>query len=261
MSFKIANHAIRMVFANLEDVLKLTLVPYVILTLIGMSLSYVFTGTLNWQGNGFGVQINAGPNATESLDPTALLGILIYIPIYLPLTAWLAGGWHRFVLAEEYPSGFMPRWQRGRIAPYAIRVIQLFFTLIAGVLIMALAIYGLNLLGSAVAVLGGIALGVTLIVIYTRISIVLPAISIDRSEFGIAAAFEATEGASGTILGATLVFFLYLIVVMVVAAGVSLVAPFLTTSFEIILEWVTLVVGISFLTTLYGVIVEGRSLG
>ena len=100
-----------------------------------------------------------------------------------------------------------------------------------------------------------------LIVLYTRISIVLPAISIDRSEFGIAAAFEASEGKSGKILGAILVFFVYMLVVLIAAAGVSLVAPFLTTSFEIILEWVTLVVGISFLTTLYGVIVEDRSLG
>ncbi|MEO0486793.1 MAG: hypothetical protein AAF092_12885 [Pseudomonadota bacterium] len=262
MSFKIANHAIRMVINNLEDVLKLTLVPYILISIIGVGLSVAFTGTFNWAGNGWAVSLN-DPEALngETLSPGAIFGFVLYMIIYLPLVAWLAIGWHRFVLAEEYPNGFMPPWQRGRTLPYVIRFVMVFLAFFFASVVAGIVIILLSTLALPLGVVAGVIAFPMLFLFYTRISIVLPAISIDRGDFNIGAALRATKPHNWTIFGAMLVFLLYIIALMIVAALLSAIMPFLTSSFEIIIEWLFLVIGISFLTTLYGITVEGRTLG
>lgn len=261
MPFKIANHAIRMVFANLEDVLKLTLLPYIAITLLGLALDFAVTGNVTWSESAFDLNPPAeGEAETAQGVATAVVGSLLYLIPYLILTAWLAVGWHRFVLAEEYPTGFVPKWQAGRMVPYIWRFLQVFLTLAITIVGVGVAVMMIGFVAEPLAALVGLAMALVVVVLNVRLSLVLPAVSIDRSDFGIQAAFAATAGFGWMILGAIAVLTLYVFGVLLIVAVLSLISPAFVVASTVLLQWLFLVIGISFLTTLYGVIVEGRQL-
>jgi len=263
MSFRIANHAVRMVVNNLSDVVKLTAVPFLAYSVASLVLSQAFTGTWNWGGNSFaGVNVDLTGNEvqTTELAMRDLLGVIINVIVYLPLAAWLAIGWHRFVLAEEYPTGFVPPWPKGRVVPYVTRVILLFAFYVLGFVALGLLVWGLALIVAPAGILVGFVLAIFLLVAFVRLSIVLPAISIDRSDIGFGSAWTETKGLGWRILGTILVLALYFLPILLIAALVVGVIPAIELPLTLLLEWLGLVITISLLTTLYGIAIEGRQL-
>ncbi|MEO1704063.1 MAG: hypothetical protein AAFR50_01810 [Pseudomonadota bacterium] len=262
MAFRIANHSIRMVWANLDDVLKLTLVPYIVIAFASALLGIAFTGSPTWGGSNFDMaaQVADGGFANEAVSFTETIGSFLNLVIYLVLAAWLAIGWHRFVLAEEYPSGFMPAWNGPRIRSYVGRVVLILVVFFGVSFVAALVVVGLANVSQLVAAPLGIVIVLGITIFYVRISIMLPAISMDRQDFGLKAALEATKPFQLVILGTIAVYALYTIGMVLAMLLVLSIAPFLAMPFQLILEYLLLLVGISTLTTIYGVAVEGREL-
>ncbi|MGR3468899.1 MAG: hypothetical protein ACU0CI_13580 [Shimia sp.] len=274
MAWSLAVHAVRMVFQNFIDVLKLTLVPFLLISLIPIALSYALTGTAFW-GQASIADIGAllsgdfeALGATAESDVAgsgmAVFGQLVTFVVYLPLAAWLAIRWHRFVLAEEYPQGWFPAWPTGLVGGYIWKVILLMLAYFGLFLLTLLPVLLLSTLGEGAAiVIGGVLTFVGVVFVFValvRWSIILPATSIGRSDFGFRDAWAATQGMGWTVLGALVVLVIFAIAAAIPLGLVFLIAPPLGIVANIALNWVTTVVGISFLTTLYGVAVEGREL-
>ena len=263
MSWKFANHSIRMVIRNFDDAVRLTLVPFLLYSFITATLSQVFTGTWNWGGNGFGsmsVELNGSSGVATALDAIGLVGALINIAIYLPMAAWLAIAWHRFVLAEEYPTGYLPAWNKDRILRYVGKMITLFGLYLVVLLGAAVILLAVGSVSPALSVVATIVFLLAVVSLTLRVSTILPAASVDNQGYGVAAALEQTKPYSWAIFGMFWVYLLYIVPIVIVVGILVGLIPVLNLPMTVLLEYVFLLVGISALTTIYGVAVEGREL-
>jgi hypothetical protein len=111
---------------------------------------------------------------------------------------------------------------------------------------------------AAAGLFSTLSLGLALYVSYMwlRFGIVLPATAVGRP-MGFGEAWRATSPYGNAILGSA-------VILVLINIGISLVGAILPAPLAVLLtvaaNWVILMVGISILTTLYGVIVERRTL-
>lgn len=198
----------------------------------------------------------------ESYGPTPVVAPLVSSLFQAVTALWVAVAWHRFILLEEKPSGYLPTFNGSRILSYfghgllvALVVIGVFAVIgiIGGVLVS---------MGGPISVIGVgffIAGGVIVVYISARIYVILPAAAIGES-LTISQGWEATKGYTGTIVFA---YFLYILAAVVIGFVVGLVSMFLGilgTLVLISLNVFLIMIGMSFLTTVYGVTVEQREL-
>ena len=125
------------------------------------------------------------------------------------------------------------------------------------ILIMALA----NILFSNIvtAAIFGVALNVLYAFVWFRVAISLPSVAVGE-HMGSMDAWEITSEHSRDILMMSVVI---IVLNSVMSMGVATLfggLPLVAFILRIIVQWTTMMVGISVLTTLYGHIVEGRSL-
>ena len=105
MSFEIVRHAFVMVFGNLRDSIKVSLVPLLLIVLATFLLPPLFGLSMADVATAANVQAMmeghpAGPMAS-------VVGLLLAV-LYFFSMSWIAVGWHRFILLEEYPR-FLPQ--------------------------------------------------------------------------------------------------------------------------------------------------------
>lgn len=236
--------------------LRIGLVPFILTQIVGMMFYHAFTGS-----------VFASPETlAASIQRVGIgayyLGFLALLAVNIIILGWLAVNWHRFILLQEYPSGFMPRFWVDQTKSYVTKLILIML------LVMALAI-PLGLVAGMIVValnsLGPVALRLPIIALYSvigwvvmRLSLVLPSVSIGK-EMTFTEAWSETKEMAGSIFW------------VAVISGILTSAPGLLTFlapnsvvFNFVISLVVGFVGImmaaSILTTLYGVIVEKREL-
>ena len=186
----------------------------------------------------------------------------------------IAVSWHRYILRDEVPQG----WQRlrldGTVWRYIGNVILSFLAMFAVVFAGAIP------LGALVFVLGPrdgggatllvvafvIALMCVAMVIFYRLSIKLPAVALERQDFHFGDAWRASVGNSWQILGLILLFFVVMIVVGLGTAAIAYVLArmpgtaglAIAIAVQVIVNWISTILGVTLLTSLYGFFVEGR---
>ena len=176
---------------------------------------------------------------------------------------WIAVSWHRFVLIDELPNAPIPKFHRDRIFVYFGRGVQ------TALIVMLVGIVPVALLGLLVFLtkseqilvpFGIIATIITLVVSY-RLAPMLPGAAIGQS-IGAGAAWAATSGAFGTIFGLAVISAIASLVLDLPAELLKLLpgGSFLVFGWFFITTWVKLMVGVSILTTIYGVYIEKRVL-
>ncbi|MDA7550724.1 hypothetical protein N8760_02745 [Rhodobacteraceae bacterium] len=148
---------------------------------------------------------------------------------------WVAVAWHRFILSEEIPSGYIPI------------TIFLAFPLF-GDLSQTYLTYIFYLL---ISMLCG--------PILFRFSTVLPAAALGK-RFTWGAAWQATKGSIGSLVLVALVLWGGLMGANEHVTNLISGNLFLLALWAILFEWVFLMIHISILTTLYGHYVEKRAL-
>jgi len=242
MGLRIFMHSLRLVFTQLGDALRVSGVLYLIVVAVSALL-------------GATTRHPSPPNIF-----LAILGALVTGLAYL----WIAIGWHRFVLLDERPPTWVPQLPGDRLPAYLGRSIQLSF--LAGVAgcaiwlpVMILFAVGFPPL---ITIVGGLGALTVLLLVSYRLAPMLPGAALG-SALGVKEAWAATSGANGTILllavvtaiGSVLLglptYFMF-----ISAAGPS---P-LSFVWGSIAGWINLMVGVSILTTLYGVYVQKRSI-
>jgi hypothetical protein len=249
--FRIFMHSLRMVFGNLGHVLRLSAVLYAIF--------FAVFGMLGLGGSGQ-VNLEVGEDVSPQTVGFAVLGVILAVLFAFLGQIWIIVNWHRFVLLEDYPRGWIPHWPGVAVFAYLGRAILLALMIALIFVPVLLVVTGLLVAAPGIGVVmvsGLAALGSYL---FFRLGVVLPAAAIgERLSFG--EAWRATRDPDGAVV---------LLVFVVVAAGLVLQlpvllldgfgAPLLSGAFGLVAGWVNMIVGASILTTLYGHYVQGRQI-
>jgi hypothetical protein len=236
MGVKLFMQAIRLVLNNWRDALRITGLLYFVPVI---AAHFVFAG--------------ADP---ESPPP---LGILVVLVTFV-CSMWIAVAWHRFILLDERPAGLLPPFEGGRVLSYFGYSLLLGFIAVPVVVVVSLVVGGMAAIAGPPILV--IALPIMVFIILTigyRLGLILPASSVGKP-LKLNEAWAATSGANGDV-----------IVLALLSAGGSLLltlptlvlvgplAP-LGQIWDAVSTWFAVLVGVSILTTLYGVFIEGRAL-
>ncbi|MDZ4087729.1 MAG: hypothetical protein U1E69_13125 [Tabrizicola sp.] len=254
MSLRIFLHSLRQVFGNLSGALRvsgvLMLVQFAVFLTLGRSLPTDEAGMRQLMMQG------------EMPWGRIVLSALVSTVLWL----WIIVGWHRYILLNEQPR-LVPTFRLDRMLGYFGK------SLLVGLILLPLALI-LGFVGGSIAsgmVQGGgkaiPALVVMGLIVYVPVSVVgmrlgtmLPGAALEPG-VPVFSGWEATRGATLTILG-----------VMVLSVGFSLVLEFVgmgvfgdprsvpSLIYELVRQWIIAMVGASILTTLYGHYVEKRPL-
>ncbi len=241
MGWKIFSHSVFLLNHNLRDALRISS-PLIVM----MILNFVLGGALTIDS------LEGGRTATSGT--TLLLQLLTGIA-----GLWVAVAWHRFVLLEEH-GGSLPTFHGRRMLSYFFVILLLMIVLavaggvagaLAGILFGSLTpLFLVAVLAIAVAAMWG----------FYRLSPLLPAAALGES-MGVKQAWEATSELSGSVLAAALLLIFFSILCGAAAALIMFQVSILIGVILIaVLQWAYTMVGISILTTIYGVAVEGREI-
>lgn len=253
----IFSHSARLVLRNWKEALQIGLLPIVLVIAVGV---------LILGGDFISMATQGGPDMmADDIGAMAGFGIKFFLvwifALFFMLTVVV--NWHRFVLLEEYPSGWVPPFQLGLALGYFGRILML--VLLAMVIILPLGFVGAMLDGGT----GGEGVFTGLIILFAslflgiafyRVAAILPAGAIGQP-ITIGRAWEATQGATGTIVVLVLVLFAVNLCLQLVVAVLSLVFAPLAALAAIAAGVFMGLVSVSVLTTFYGHYIEGRAIG
>ncbi|MEQ1902427.1 MAG: hypothetical protein ABL866_17040 [Devosia sp.] len=238
---------------NFEGALRVSAVLYLMIVALGLALQML------------GIPDLSDRDQLKALLEAGRFPWIPFILIYLAsaiCALWIAVGWHRFILLDENP-GIVPPLNGGRLFAYFLRGLLVGLILIPIYLVFVLLMFGLAVatrgnLPDIVLTLLPIAIVIPASMIFLRLSVALPGAALG-AEGGILDTWEKTRGTMGTFLALTLILGAF-----GVAAGLVtllfLNVPLLLMFWSYLYGWVSLMVGVSILTTLYGHYVEKRAL-
>ena len=281
MGWQVVRHSLGLMARNWLALLRLLALPFLLAAILsqGVTLPAPDPGTRV-------VQPPSAPEADLRIDPAApmtfeeimaaqeaqdqarlradrpqrLLGAAAAFLLWAGAVAWTAVGWHRFILREE-PIPFLPAAPPRLMASYASRLV-----LLAGVLLGAFvaAVLPIGLLmqplrDSPVALLGifALPLAVTFWVLM-RLGLILPALAL-RERLTLGDSCNATAPFAGALVRLALGFAGVIVLQAILLSYLPLGDPWwalLAFSRNLLL----VAFALSLLTTLYGHLVEGRSL-
>ncbi len=253
--WKIFTHSLGMVFNNLGAALKISLVLYLINSVVGIYFGSKYGDVLNGMESGY-----------LFLAPQGFWGAWFVTMLIGGITSlWIAVSWHRYILLEENPGTMLPPFNFERILAYFFTSILLgliiaFVAMIVG-MISGVILAGLVSLqnGPVLQLLLQIMVMGPVIYVFYRLSLSLPAAALGQP-VGIGESLKLTKPASGAII--------QLMVIGLIAVGVlklpslfnSDPSSLLNLVYTHVIGWFIMMGSISVLTTLYGVYAEKREL-
>jgi len=247
--WQILIHSVRLVFRNLDAALRVSLVPYVI---SGVAMVLLALPAMR-------VMTTGAPEAMVQIAPSVWTNFILYMVIYGIVALWIAVAWHRYVLLEEMPQGWIPTFHGAPMLGYFLKGLLIMGAIVLSVLItsviLGLAIGWAGPLGASIVAMGTVAVGTY---IFYRLCPMLPSAAVGEP-MRLNDALDATKGASGTIaVLVALVLIASFIIQLPTMFGAADSAFALAYSF--VINWLSMLVGVSVLTTFYGHYVEGRSI-
>jgi hypothetical protein len=188
------------------------------------------------------------------------------LPYYLLTTlsfASIAVTWHRYVLRDEWPVGL----ERLRIDRTVLRYVgNLFILTLLLMIAMVFPLVISQLVERVVPSIGIFTFGLVMVLAITlsfRLGLVFPAIAIGNKDYHFRDAMTQTKGSVGAIVWyAMLIVASVMLVRIVVFDGLLMrlgLPPLALFGLDFGYQWVTTILGITALTTLYGFFAEGRN--
>ncbi|WP_300549593.1 threonine dehydratase [Roseovarius sp.] len=249
-AWKIFTLSLKMIFGNLPQVMKITLVP----ALIGFAFLIGYMAILGISTS----QLSGVESGSGAIGGGAAFGGFLLMLVLVMIALWVIVAWHRFVLLAEYPTGWIPTLRFDRILSYAGHAILLgllsFVIVLPVGLLMGVTASAAPIAGMVLMVLVILALNV----IIFRLSPILPAAAIAKP-LRMKEAWEATKGADGTILLLLIILSGFQFVLQF-ALSLLVVIPVLGLLIMPVGLLISALINVSILTTLYGHFIEGRDL-
>jgi hypothetical protein len=246
-------HAVRMVVNNLSTAIRISGA----LMAVQLVVAWVFAGGYVAMGSDVGMLVNTGR--------VSGFGAFLMFIVSIVTSMWIAVAWHRFILIEEQPGSVIPAFNGAAIGSYfvaglifALILILIFIPVafLVGILAIPLTMSTTGQPGLIGAALFGALIYLPLAYIAYRISPILPSAALGE-RMALKDAWYAT-GTSG---------YAFVVLTLVsVLAGVIVQAPASILGWPIgpiwlfLVQWATVMVGASILTTIYGHYVEKRPL-
>jgi hypothetical protein len=241
MGWQIFTHSVRLVWANLGVALRISALLYIISAAFQV-----------WaQVSGFGTMEDGVPN-TEGAG-IQFIGTIVSVITSL----WIAVAWHRYILLEEEPDGFLPNWNGGRMAAYFGRSILIGLAMVAVVLVASLPI-AIGLQGPLAAAILSVG-SIFAVFLFYRLCAILPSAAVGEP-LTMSAAWKATEGTTGTIFVIILCMIGGLILLVLPGAILASISLMLGIIYMVAAQWFITMFGISLFTTFYGYFIEKREL-
>lgn len=249
-------HSLKQVLGNLPGAIKVSALPYAVQFVV----SFFLTRPDKMAA------MSGDPMAMMEGGPSLVAQLLSLVVVVLT-SVWIAVAWHRYILKNEVPAGFVPPIHKDRMIAYFVRALLIgLLMIVVGFVLGFIA----ALVGGAVGMATGSLILVTLVfallvyfpifVIAYRISTSLPASAVTEDAGSFMAGWDATKGENGTFIGLGLVsaavMFLNGYISISLLSGVL---P-LFIIWTLVFNWLAMMVGLSVLTTLYGHFVEKRAL-
>lgn len=237
--FKIFAKAIELVLNNGKAAAQIALVPMLLMILVTVGAAHSLRGTS-------GGAVAFGPGVFLA----AVVGVFSWL--------WVAVAWHRFILLSEYPSGWVPAIKPSKIGSYfahsllialALAVILVPLVLVVGIIFSASSV--LTLLVSFIFYMMGTLL-------FYRLSPILPAAAIGKPP-SVSGAWNATRGRVDTFVGLIVAGVVFGIIVGLLSSIVTRL-PMIGGILDLLVQVIAILIGVSVLSTIYGVFVEERSL-
>ncbi len=253
MAWQLVRHAFAMIFGNLGQALKVSLIPYGILV---AAIIFMFAVV------GMPMAGTAGVTP-DTFSAISILLVLALAAFAVFVFGWVAVSWHRFILKEEYTT-LVPAITGRPIWPYVGRSmwLGLIVFLIAIPVFMVTSMIAVPFVsgGSMIIPLITFFCGLTVVAyLWMRWAIALPATAIGNN-MTLSEAWATTAPMSKTILGVALILMAINVVPSFLLSGLYAAGPIVGFVVDVILQWLTVMLGLSILTTLYGHLVEGRPL-
>lgn len=237
-------HSVRLVLNNLDVALRVSLVLYAVQV---ASQVYGYAAASG--------ETVRGPDG--NLYPLYTGGesfiILILGIAALCASLWIAVAWHRYVLLNEVPQGWIPQWPGGSVMGYLWRSILL--GLAVGVVLIPVIMLG-AFVGPVLML--ALAVGVGAYVFF-RLSPILPAIAVGK-DMSFKEAWQLTSGVSGTLFGLAGLMILASLILQIPTLVSGDPNSIISLVYTMVVNWFATMIGISLLTTVYGYCVEGRGI-
>ncbi|MGY9045597.1 hypothetical protein P775_02020 [Puniceibacterium antarcticum] len=244
--WQIFTHSVRLVFTNIDHALRISLVLYLVLA--ASQVATYMNPPVMTEVDGIDMPTLSGSYVTQNL---------IFAILAIIASLWIAVAWHRFVLAEEYPNGWLPRWHGPNMLGYLGRSILLGIVVVVGVTLASIP-FGLIATGlpGLLFLLPFVLIGLGAYLFF-RLGVMLPGAALG-TKISFSDAWRATKGESGTIL---------VLSVLVVGASFLLQLPTMLSGnpnslisliYGLVVNWFATIIGISVLTTLFGHFIEKR---
>lgn len=242
-------HSLRQVTGNFEAALRVSALLYLV----------QFATALVAMGGMMGP-----PGALPDPQMAGLgLGMIVVLLVAVVTSLWIAVGWHRYVLQNEL-SGLIPTFRGDRMLAYFLRSLGYGLILIIGGVVWGMLV-GLGLgpfLGAstvAAVVLIALFIQLPIVVLGFRLTAALPATALGR-ETAFMAGWAATKGQTGDLIGLAVICVLAIAVLELIGIFVFGSIMILSLLWSLATGWLTMMVGVSILTTLYGHYIEKRAL-
>ena len=259
----ILKHSFGMIERNFSAAMRISLVLMIISLAVQIGLTFWVT-----------------VNAVELMQSNSMVFFVVQqLPALLSLVfgAWMAVAWHRFILLNERPASWMPAFHGNNILMYVLWIIVLmviYILLLLPIIALVIALVQPSMDAGANPSAGAILLSGILIplvfllavVVMTRLSPVLVSRALGE-KLGLRQAWRLTQGSSKPILamfGIGLIFMFAFMVVMMIfvtlASGSTMLMIVAVAPMYLILTWLSGMLSVSVMTTIYGVYVEKREL-
>jgi len=244
-------HSVRMVFGNLGPAVRISGLLYMVY--ISVHAYYV----LNFADDLMELQLGMQTELPSGLISTVTLVLVVGLLTNL----WIAVLWHRFVLLGQVPETVIPPLYAGMILTYLGKTIllSLVIVIIIGALDLLLSLALGPMLGpSANMVILLILTGVLFYLLY-RLGLIFPAVALGRT-MTLKASWEKTAIASGAIVQLSVIAVFFVILILISSNMNPDPTSVINMTYSYVVGWASMMVGISVLSTLYGIYVEGREL-
>jgi hypothetical protein len=259
MAWNIVRHAFVIVFGNFAEALKASIAPFAILVITVLVLNTAL---------GLPLYQDALIAPDAGMQGAIAMASIITIPLYLFIFGWVAVTWHRFILLEEYPTA-VPAVAGRPIGAYVGRTVMmtLQMTLImVPIILVSVLIVGdiftepnAFLMNTGTGIAFAIGFGTAFTFFWFRVGISLPAVAVGEP-INSRKAWAETKPVWQTILGASIIMVSLNIVVTLLFSLLFVGIPLVAYVLSIAIQWATMMVGVSVLTTIYGHVIEGRPL-
>lgn len=241
-------HATKILLHDIWATVRLTVFPMIVGYGIAFVIIYLLAGDTTL------VMMEDASSVSAATVVSFALAIFLAIAVVVFTFCWAAIGWHRFVLLEERPGALLPKLGGSSLKSYLSAGVRLIFVSVSLLIPLSFIVsILLQVMGSLILFVFPI-ISVAVYAVILRLSLVLPGAAIGKP-MSLGESAIATSGKF-----ATFIVVAVLLTVLGFLAVPGLVPGYVGLAFSIFLSWLSFALGISILTTLYGVYVEEREL-